>query len=72
MKCETDKSRKNRQAAEVKAFWRLAMAAPDLLKFAKWARGQMCGDSGTGASYWEQFPEFVAGMKAIKKAEGRK
>lgn len=50
---------------------RLIAAAPELLAFAKWAMGQLCGDSGTGESYWEQFQEFRKGKSAIAKAEGK-
>lgn len=47
----------------------LIAAAPDLLEFAKWAMGQLCGDSGTGETYWEQFQEFRKGKSAIAKVE---
>lgn len=49
----------------------LIAAAPELLEFAKWAMGQLCGDSGTGESHWEQFKEFREGQAAIAKAEGK-
>lgn len=49
---------------------RLIAASPDLLEFAQWAMNQFCGDSGTGETHWEQFPEFVAGQAAIAKATG--
>ena len=54
-----------------KANARLIAAAPELLAFAKWAIGQLCGDSGTGESHWEQFQEFRDGQSAIAKAEGQ-
>lgn len=40
----------------------------DLLTFAKWALHQFQGDSGMGESYWEQFPEYLAGKEAIRKS----
>ena len=43
----------------------------ELLAFAKWVMGQLCGDSGTGESHWEQFKEFRDGQSAIAKAEGK-
>lgn len=50
---------------------RLIAESPALLAFAKWAIGQLCGDSGTGESHWEQFQEFRDGQSAIAKAEGK-
>lgn len=47
-----------------------AAADPELLAFAKWARDTLVGDSGAGYSHWAQFPEFLAGLNAIAKAEG--
>ena len=37
----------------------------ELLEFSRWAMEQFTGDSGTGESHWEQFPEFRAGRAAI-------
>lgn len=37
--------------------------------FAEWALLQLEGDSGAGASYWEQFPEYVAYRAARKAAK---
>jgi Zn-dependent oligopeptidase len=42
----------------------------ELLAFANWAVAQLQGDSGAGHNYWEQFPEYKAGLLAIEKAEG--
>lgn len=49
---------------------RLITAAPELLKFCEWSMKVFCGDSGTGRSHWEKFPEFLAGESAIAKATG--
>lgn len=54
----------------ITADMRLIAAAPELLSFAQWVMGQLQGDSGTGESYWEQFPEYLAGKDAIAKATG--
>jgi len=43
----------------------------DLLEFARWTVGQLQGDSGAGHNYWEQFPEYLAGLNAISKAKGQ-
>ena len=48
----------------------LIAAAPDLLAACKWMLRQLQGDSGTGRSHWEQFPEYHAALAAIAKAEG--
>lgn len=50
---------------------RLIAAAPEMLAFAKWAMTQLQGESGAGETYWEQFPQYKAGIKAIDDAEGR-
>lgn len=42
----------------------------ELLLFAKWAILQFQGDSGAGHGYWNRFPEYMAGIEAIAKAEG--
>jgi hypothetical protein len=44
--------------------------ATDLLTACKWLVGQLQGDSGTGHSHWEQFPEYRAALAAIAKLEG--
>ena len=44
----------------------------ELLAGLKWVVGQLQGDSGTGESYWEQFPEYRAACAAITKAEAAK
>ena len=41
-----------------------------LLQGLRWAVGQFQGDSGTGHSYWEEFPEYLAAVHALEKAEG--
>ena len=43
-------------------------AAPELLSSCKWLVGQLQGDSGTGHSHWEQFPEYRAACAAIRQA----
>ncbi|GEM_PF-3849626 len=48
----------------------LIAAAPELYDFAVWAVNQFIGDSGTGISYWLDFPAFKKGLDAIIKAEG--
>jgi hypothetical protein len=42
----------------------------DLLTACKWLVAQLQGDSGTGHSHWEQFPEYRAALAAISKSEG--
>jgi hypothetical protein len=38
----------------------------ELANFAEWALGQFQGDSGTGHSYWEQFPQYISGVRAVQ------
>ena len=58
--------------AEAEANARLIAAAPDLFAGLHWVLHQLQGDSGTGESYWEQFPQYRAAVAAIAKAEGGK
>lgn len=53
---------------EAQANARLIAAAPELLAFARWAIEQFRGESGTGESHWEQYPEYLAGCRAVVKA----
>lgn len=42
----------------------------DLLTACQWMIQQLQGESGTGDSYWSQFPEYHLALAAIAKAEG--
>jgi hypothetical protein len=43
----------------------------DLLNALKVIIEKLQGESGTGDSYWSQFPEYHRALAAIAKAEGR-
>lgn len=43
----------------------------DLLAACQWMIEKLQGDSGTGDTYWSQFPEYHLALAAIAKAEGR-
>ncbi len=61
-----DLARKREEIESLTAELQAVKSERDSLRAAlEWAFGQMEGDSGTGASYWEQFPEYVAGVKAL-------
>lgn len=48
----------------------LIAAAPELLEAVSWFIDQLQGDSGTGDSYWSEFPEYRAALAAYSKATG--
>jgi hypothetical protein len=47
---------------------RLIAAAPEMLEALKWCVHQFQGDSGTGDSHWNDYPEYRAAKAAIAKA----
>lgn len=64
--------------AETRANLRLIAAAPTLLaerdelKAAlEWCIHQFEGDSGTGASHWEQYAEYVAAKALLSRLNGK-
>lgn len=44
------------------------MSDPEMKRLLAWFVAQCEGDSGTGASYWQQFPEFLRAKLLMKSA----
>lgn len=58
------------EKSEAEANANLITAAPELLDAVSWCIDQLQGDSGTGDSYWSEFPEYRAALAAYSKATG--
>ena len=50
---------------------RLIAESPSLLAFSEWCVSQLQGDSGTGDTYWSEFPEYRDGLASISRATGK-
>ena len=48
---------------------RLIAAAPEMLEALKWCVHQFQGDSGTGDSHWEDYPEYVKARDLLQALE---
>lgn len=47
------------------------MSEPEMKRLLAWFVAQCEGDSGTGASFWEQFPEFCRALEMTKQMNGK-